>query len=87
MQAEEKTAEKIKDISKELNALTKLVHEMREILLPKDEDFNSFIDDEAIEVGAEDIEDDGSDEDKEQDSQEIIYIGETYCSSKKRRCA
>ena len=87
MQAEEKTAEKIEDVSQELNAQTKLVHEMRKILLPKNEDFNSVIDDETIEVGSEDIEHDVNDEDKEQDGREIVHIGEKYCSSKKRRCA
>ena len=60
---------------------------MREILLLKNEDFNSVIDDETIKVGSEDIEHDVNDEGKEKDGREIVHIGETYCSSKKLRCA
>jgi len=90
---EEKTAADIHDLSmevsimqRELKTLTKLVQEMRELTVNRKTESDHqelnvmrFIDDEAVETNADDIEDPG-DEDPE-----VTFVGATWNSNKKRR--
>ena len=75
---EDKMDEKIQDLSREVKSLVKQVQELREILQRQDQDMNSFIDDEAVEVNLPDSEEDP-------DQEEVTFVGATWVSSKKRR--
>ena len=79
MMNEEKTDDKIQSIAQELNVLTKLVNEIREILGFRSEDTTNFIDDEAIEVDQDEIDDQGETE------PDVTYPTTTSSSNKKRR--
>ena len=79
MQNEDKVDEKICELSQEIKALTNLVHELREIISPPSPAGAIFIDDEALEVDTNEIDDQG-DEDPE-----VQFIGTTVSSTKKRR--
>ena len=76
---EEKTDDKIESIAQELNVLTILVNEIREILGFRFEDTTNFIDVEAIEVDQDKIDDQGEEE------PDVTYPSTTWSSKKKRR--
>jgi len=78
MTQEDKVDEKIKNLSQEVNSLARQVKEMRKILLRQDDDVSNFIDNEAVEVDSQGTED-------SQDSDEVIFVGATWVSNKKRR--
>ena len=77
MDYQEKIEEKIAQISQELQALTNIVQEIQDKISPED-DVRKFIDNEAIEVDPDDIDDQG-----EQDP-EVVFVGETFGSKKRR---
>ena len=60
------------------NFSQKKVEELREMLLRQDDDVSNFIDDEAVEVNCQSTED-------SQDLEEVVFVGETSASNKKRR--
>ena len=67
---------------REISTLTKVVKELREIVFDitgQHQDVKAFIDDEA-----EEVEDEAVDDDEEKES-EVIFVGHTVNSSKKRR--
>ena len=67
---------------REISTLTKVVKELREIVFDitgQHQDVKAFIDDEA-----EEVDDEAIDDDEEKES-EVIFIGHTVNSSKKRR--
>ena len=77
MEYKDKIEEKIAEISQELQALAEVVQEIQDKISPED-DVQKFIDDEALEIDPDDIEDKG-----EQDP-EVVFVGETWGSKKRK---
>ena len=75
---EDKVDERIKSPCQDVNSLKKQVQELREMLFRQDDDVSNFIDDEAVEVNSQGTED-------TQDLDEVVFVGETSVSNKKRR--